>query len=172
MSKNDEIVLQANFNQWRTEQSGGLDGYSPWLYYCVQQFVKPFMPDDEEIRDGITDGGNDGGADAIYIVANQRQILSDTATIDEKSVSKVRVIFIQVKESGGFKPTEIEKSIQLTKDFFDLSTAANSYGTRYNDDVVRVMSIWKEARIKIAPAFAEYTIDYYYITGADVVPDA
>ena len=167
MSKNDEIVLQANFKQWKGEQGTGLNGFSPWLYYCVQQFVKPFMPDDEEIRDGITDGGNDGGADAIFIVANQRQILSQTASVDEKSISKIRVIFIQVKESGGFKPTEIEKNVQLVKDFFDLSTPANSYGARYNENIVRIMGLWKTTRIKIAAAFPEYFIDFYYVTGDD-----
>ena len=172
MSKNDEIVLQANFNHWKNEQEDGLKGLSPWLYYCVQQFVKPFMPDDDEIRDGITDGGNDGGADAIFIVANQRQILSEPSTVDDKSTTKIRVMFIQVKESGGFKPTEIEKNVQLARDFFDLSTPANSYGIRYNAQVVQIMNTWKSARLKIAPAFPEYFIDFYYITGGDAAPDA
>lgn len=171
MSRNDEIVLQANFNQWKQEQGDGLNGLSPWLYYCVQQFVKPYMPDDEEISNGITDGGNDGGADAIFIIANQRQILTAASAIDDKSVSKVRVIFIQVKESGGFKPTEIEKNIQLSSDFFDLSVSSTGYGVRYNDEVVRIMGVWKNTRLKLAQAFAEYSIEFYYITGDDVSPD-
>jgi hypothetical protein len=32
------------------------------------------MLDDEEIESGLTDGGNDGGTDAIYFIVNQRQL--------------------------------------------------------------------------------------------------
>ena len=42
-------------------------------------------------------------------------------------------MIIQCKHSGGFKPTEIEKWIEFSDDFFDLSKPADSFGTRYND---------------------------------------
>ncbi|WP_422003887.1 AIPR family protein [Pyruvatibacter mobilis] len=169
MSSNDAIVLKANFDDWKARVEG--TNVDPWLYYCVEQFVKPYMLDDDEILSGIVDGGNDGGFDAIYLVANQRQIVDETTELDTKNVSRLRLIFMQVKESGGFKPTEIEKGIEFTDDFFDLSKPADGFGTRYNENVVRIMRTWKETFLKVSGSFPETNIDYYYITGDDTSPD-
>lgn len=171
MPSNDAIVLKANFEDWK-QRANNLKGIQPWLYYCVEQFLKPFALDDDEIRYGITDGGNDGGADAIYFLVNQRQPVAEDTILESKSVSKIRLIIIQSKESGGFKPTEIEKWIQLADDFFDLSKPANGFGVRYNTRVVRMMAIWKEKYLKVSGVFPEITVEFYYITGDDASPDA
>lgn len=170
MATNDAIVLKANFEDWK-QRVTDLKGIQPWLYYGVEQFVKPYALDDEEIRYGITDSGNDGGADAIYFLVNQRQPVKEDTVLEPKNVSKVRLIIFQSKQSGGFKPTEIEKWIELTGDFLDLSKPADSFGARYNANVVRMMRLWKEAYIKLSGAFPEISIDYYYITGDDAVLD-
>lgn len=47
MSANDEIVLKANFEDWK-QRIADVKGVDPWLYYCVEQFVKPYALDDEE----------------------------------------------------------------------------------------------------------------------------
>jgi hypothetical protein len=171
MAKNDAIVLQANFTDWkqRAEDFGTND---PWLYYCLEQFLKPYALDDEETQFGITEGGNDGGTDGIYFLINQRQLVTDETVIDAKSVSKARLIFFQVKTSGGIKPTEIEKWLPFTDDFFDLSKDPESFGTRYNEKVKMMMRIWRDQYLRIVVHFPELNIDYYYITGDDAAPDA
>ncbi len=47
MSTNDAIVLQANFAEWR-RRADDLGAIDPWLYYCFEQFLKPYALDDEE----------------------------------------------------------------------------------------------------------------------------
>lgn len=171
MSKNDAIVLQANFADWKG-RAGDLDAATdPWLYYCLEQFLKPYALDDEETQFGITDGGNDGGADGIYFLVNQRQLVTDETDLEPKSVSNARLIFFQIKHSGGVKPTEIEKWLPLTDDFFDLTKDPDSFGTRYNDKVKMMMRIWREQYLRIVIHFPELSIDYYYITGDDAAPD-
>ncbi|HYS91507.1 MAG TPA: hypothetical protein VEN78_41940, partial [Bradyrhizobium sp.] len=91
--------------------------------------------------------------------------------LDPKAVSKARLIFFQIKHSGGIKPTEIEKWLPLTEDFFDLSKAPESFGSRYNDKVKMMMRIWREQFLRIVSQFPEVNIDYYYITGDDAAPD-
>jgi hypothetical protein len=170
MSKNDAIVLKTNFENWK-ERAQGLVGIDPWLYFCLEQFLKPFVLDDEETQFGLTEGGNDGGADGIYIVANQRQLVTEDTSLEMKSISKIRVIIFQVKTAGGFKPTEIEKWIQLTDDFFDLSKKPDSFGVRYNNKVKSMMSIWREQYLRVVSSFPELKVDYYYITGDPAVAD-
>ncbi len=171
MAKNDAIVLQANFADWklRAEDLGSTD---PWLYYCLEQFLKPYALDDEETQFGITEGGNDGGADGIYFIVNQRQLVTDETVIDAKSVSKARLIFFQVKTSGGIKPTEIEKWLTLADDFFDFSKDPESFGKRYNEKIKMMMRIWREQYLRMSIHFPELSIDYYYITGDDAVADS
>lgn len=171
MSKNDAIVLKANFEEWKGG-AGDLAGTDPWLYYCLEQFLKPYVLDDDEIRFGITEGGGDGGADGVYILVNQGQLVTDDNNIDTKSVSKVRVIFLQTKHSGGIKPTEIEKWLALTDDFFDLSKEPSSFGTRYNSQLKQIMRVWRDKYIRMVQNHPETSIDYYYITGDDAGPDA
>ena len=171
MSKNDAIVLQANFADWknRAEDLGGID---PWLYYCLEQFLKPFALDDEETQFGITEGGNDGGADGIYFLVNERILVTDEIDLDPKSVSKARLMIFQIKQSGGIKPTEIDKWLPLTDDFFDLSKNPDEFGLRYNDRVKLMMRIWRDQFLRIVSHFPTLYIDYHYITGDDASPDA
>ena len=93
MSANDAIVLKANFEDWK-QRIADIKGVDPCLYYCAEQFVKQFTLDDEEIQYAITDGGNDGGADAIYFMVNQRQLVTEDTALDAKNVSKIRLVII------------------------------------------------------------------------------
>jgi hypothetical protein len=74
MSQNDVIVLNANFATWQQRATGVK--VDPWLYYCIEQFVKQYGLSDEEIQYGITDGGSDGGADAILLSSQPRPTCS------------------------------------------------------------------------------------------------
>ena len=47
---NDVIVLNANFETWQKRTSGLK--VDPWLYYCIEQFVKPYNLSDEEVQYG------------------------------------------------------------------------------------------------------------------------
>lgn len=170
MSQNDVIVLRANYDDWKNRTAG--INVDPWLFYCVSQFAKPHMLDDEEILSSIVDGGNDGGVDAIFFIVNHKQLVDENTSLDPKTVLRVRLIFIQVKHSGGFKPNEIEKAIQTTDDFFDLAKSSDSFGTRYNAGVLRIMRTWKDQILRLSGNFPEEIhVDYYYVTGDDVVPD-
>jgi len=46
MSAYDAIVLKANFEEWK-QRTAGITHIDPWLYYCVEQFMKPYALDDE-----------------------------------------------------------------------------------------------------------------------------
>ena len=114
----------------------------------------------------------DGEADAIFFMINQRHLVADKTQFEAKSVSKIKLIVIQCKTSGGFKPTEIEKWLEFTDDFLDLSKSPKGFGTRYNSRVVGHMELWKEQYIKASSAFPSLGVEYFYITGDDATPDS
>lgn len=167
MSKNDLLAIDANFNNWLKERAEGLTDYNPFVYYCVEQFLKPFDLSDEEIMYGITDGGGDGGIDAIYFFANRRLVREDS-DLDPKSSATVNLIMIQIKESNsGFGANEVSKLYSFSDDLLDLSRNVKSLTTKYNAQLLDIMKVFKEKYLTILGSFPSVSIDYYYITKGD-----
>lgn len=171
MATNDAIVLKANFEDWKRRTDGLDENIDPWLYYCLEQFLKSYALDDDDIEAGITDGGGDGGIDGYYFLINNRQPVTTDTVLEPKTVSSVHLLFFQVKHSGGIKPTEIEKWLETVDDFFDLSKDPNNFGTRYNTAIKTAMRVWREQFLKLSVHFPNIAIDFYYITGDDATPD-
>jgi hypothetical protein len=74
MSHNDVLHLEAHFSNWKNSRGVGLVETDPFLYYALDQLLKPYNLEDEEIRYGIVDKGNDGGVDALYLFANHKTL--------------------------------------------------------------------------------------------------
>src|SRR2546421_7704017 len=100
MAANDVIALQSNFATWEKERAGGLTGVKPFDYYCVDQFLKPFVLADDELLSGIVAGGQDGGVDALYFLINRRLVQEDS-DFDPNGAFKVNLPILQVKENQG-----------------------------------------------------------------------
>lgn len=171
MATNDAIVLKSNFEGWRRRADGLDPAIDPWLYYCLEQHLKSYAIDDEDLEAGITDGGLDGGVDGYYFLINNRQVVDADTDIDPKLVSSIHLLFFQVKHSGGMKPTEIEKWLQTVDDFFDLSKNPNDLDSRYNAKIRTAMRVWREQFLKFSGNFPSVAVDFYYITGDDAAPD-
>jgi len=169
MSQNDLIHLEANFKNWQESRGAELTDIDPYVYYCAEQFLKPFDLNDEEIAYGVVDGGMDGGVDAIYFIVNRDILVRDDIEIDPKTVTRVRIVIMQMKNSGGFSPIEIDKAYFFTDDLLDLSRAASSFTSKYNKRLLEIMHTFKEKYLLIAGRFPAVSVDYYYITRGDEV---
>ncbi len=169
MSQNDLIHLDSNFKNWQSSRGADLDQADPFVYYCAEQFLKPFDLNDDEIAYGIVDGPNDGGVDAIYSIANRDILMRDDMEIDPKTVTQIRIIVMQIKSSGGFSPLEIDKLYFFTDDLLDLSQPAKKFKSKYNARLLEIMNTFKEQYLLVAGRFPVVTVDYYYITRGDEV---
>jgi len=167
MSQNDVIAFEAAFENWRNERAQGLN-VDPYLYFCLEQFLKPFDLSDSELERGITDGPGDGGVDAIYFLVNGDLIQEDSEP-DVKSSKTANLLLYQSKPEEGFKPTEMQKLVFFTENLLDLSKPASNFSSEYNSEVLDFMHTFKEQYKRIAGAFPKTSIDYYYITRSDEV---
>lgn len=167
MSQNDLIAFEAAFENWRNERAQGLN-VDPYLYFCLEQFLKPFDLSDSELESGITDGPGDGGVDAIYFLVNGDLIQEDSEP-DVKSSKVANLLLYQIKPEEGFKPTEMQKLVFFTENLLDLSKPASHFSSEYNPEVLDFMHTFKEQYKRIAGAFPKTSIDYYYITRGDEV---
>lgn len=172
MSQNDLIVLSSTFENWKATRGKGLRK-DPFTYFCVENYTKPFVLDDEALMSGITDGGGDGGADAIYFLANG-ELVTDQTDLTSEQVSSVNVLFFQVKNrEAGFSPIEAGKFLDLADDYFDLSTGVtDEMKIKYRPEVLVAIERFKTEYDRISHLLPGLRVDYYYITrGGDVEPD-
>lgn len=168
MSQNDIVALEANFKNWKEDRAIGLIAeIDPFVYYCVEQFLKPYDVSDEEILYGITDGGNDGGTDAVYFFVNGVLVREDTKIETKSDKPKVNVIIFQMKNSGGFSPIEINKLDLFTDDLLALSTSAKQFKVKYHNELIEIMQVFKDKYLQIAGNFPELSIDYFYVSKID-----
>src|SRR5688572_1120332 len=144
MASNDEILFESNFENWKQERAGGLEDVDLFSFYTLDQFLKPFDVTDEELLNGIVDGGNDGGLDAAYLFLNGALITSDTE-VDAKSKRKeVHFVFHQGKDSKkGFSYLEINKFRDFCDDLFDLSLEASELEYKYNERLLDFVGVFK-----------------------------
>lgn len=170
MTTNDAIVLKSAFEDWK-RRTAELENIDPWLYFCLENYLKSYAIDDDDLENGITEGGGDGGVDGHYFLVNNRQLITEDSEIDPKLATKIRVLFFQVKHSGGMKPTEIEKWLETADDFFDLSKDPDSFGERYNKRMKAAMRVWRSHFLKMSVHIPEVTVQFFYITGDHAVPD-
>ncbi len=168
MSANDIIALEANFKNWERERADGMpDKVKPWVYYCVDQYLRPFNLSDEETLSGIMDKGDDGGVDAFHFFINGN-LVDSTSIVDEKALNpKVDLVIIQVTARGGFSPLEVNKHELFSRDLFPLNEPASKFKTKYHDTLLKAMKLFKETYLKIAGNFPTLTVQYYYIANID-----
>jgi len=168
MSQNDIVALDANYKNWKEERAIGLVAeIDPFVYYCVEQFLKPYDVSDEEILYGITDGGNDGGTDAVYFFVNGVLVREDTKIDTKSDKPRVNVVIFQMKNSGGFSPIEINKLDLFTDDLLDLSIPAKQFKVKYHLELIEIMQVFKDKYLQIVGNFPELSIDYFYISKID-----
>ena len=175
MSANDLIALGANYDEWLEERGPEIE--HPFVYYCVEQFLKPYVPTDEDIEYGITDGPNDGGVDGIYFLIDRDEFIRDDSNTSGRKPIKVSLLIFQVKSGpgSGFQMTEIDKLYHFTNDLLDLTRSAEKppLSDKYHLDLRTIMQTFKDDYRSFSNPNIDLSINYFYITKADeLAPDA
>lgn len=101
----------------------GLTSSEIFGLFTNEQILKDYDLDDNELMDGIIDGGDDGGIDSIYIFLNGQ--LCDDGMSDEENIvnfkttnTNIQLYIIQTKETENFKESVTKFILSTVKDFF------------------------------------------------------
>ena len=132
--------------------------------FATEQILKDYDLNYDEITRGVTDGGGDGGIDAIYTFLNGELIQDNHAIADSKKNALLELVIIQSKFAPGFTEEAINKCISSAKDLLDLSKDIESLRTVYNVNVISNMSLFREQYKKIISKFPKLEISYFYCT--------
>ena len=74
---NNQLLLKECIKQEYEDAVGYSDANNYFEHFAAAQILKDFNLSDEEIDNGNSGGGNDGGCDNLYIFLNDELITSD-----------------------------------------------------------------------------------------------
>lgn len=172
MSTNHQIIVQTLVEQKHQELAPEKSISDFFHIFSTEQILKDYDLNYEEIENGITDGGNDGGIDGIYTFVNGELIQNIDDIVDAKRNAVLELIILQTKFTNGFSETPIEKCNSSAIDLLDLSKDIDTLRTVYNSELVKQVKVFREQYKKIISKFPLLTISYFYCTkGVEIHPN-
>src|SRR5438094_8751574 len=169
MGANEIRALERAYQDWCARRMIGLSGVDPFEFFCADQFLKQYSMSDAEIISGLVDASQDGGVDGFYFLLN-RVLVNDTTAIDPRASGTINLVIMQVKETAGFSPLEIDKMYWLKRDLLDLGRQPADYHTAYHETLADKMRVFKKKYDAMSGVEQRVVLDCYYITRNDAEP--
>lgn len=170
MSSNDQIILDNIIKQRRDDLYPGMDIDEYFEIFSAEQSLKDYDLSDEELKDGIVSGVNDGGVDGFWILINGEYIKEDADISQLKKNINIDVIILQAKRGRGFKETAIEKLAVTSKDIFDLNNDEIAL-SRYNESLAQKIRFFSNIYKDLASKYPDLNIRYVYTSIANEIND-
>jgi hypothetical protein len=173
MSDSDRLVLTSIIKdeQRRNAPKSTVDKY--FNTFSAEQVLKKreFDLDVEQISSGVTDGGDDGGVDSIYLFANRLLVQEDTDIgLFNNQLNNIELIIIQSKNTGGFSEGAIQKLDDFTENCLRLNADHKKISKKlYNTAVLKAAAKFRDVFMASVSKKPSLFIKYYYATLAEVV---
>lgn len=162
---NNQILLKECISQEFQESSLFSDERSFFEYFACSQVLKNFDLSDDELRDGIIGGGNDGGCDGFYLFLNNILVTSDQiSSLSAPKGSILNLVIVQAKHTTGFGEDAIMKWKTVTENLMDMGCDNSAYSERYNDDLLERFTIFRNTIKRFIRNQIKIKIDFYYVT--------
>ncbi len=172
MPSNQKLILDTLLGQRKAEYNDRLSDADYFEVFASEQILKDYELSLEEVEEGITGNGNDGGIDAIYVFANSDLIRLDADLLAQKRNIQLEVVLIQSKVSSSFSESALQKFVQSAGDLFNLEKHRNELSLAYNAELLDIRDNFKKQYLNLASKFPRLTFSYYYVTkGDDVYPN-
>ena len=161
MSQNDLILIRHTLSQRKSEIAPERSDDEYLEIFVAEQALKDRDLTYEELEDGIVDGPDDGGVDAIYIFVNGALCREEIDAQDYRRGAPLEVVFIQAK-SGGFSESAMNNLHSFSGDFLDLDKQEDDLTTIYNERVVEKMLLFRACYLQLASKMPQLSIHFYY----------
>lgn len=162
MSESKLIILREVLNQKKTEVASAMSEDEFFNLFSSEQILKDFELSYDELKDGIVEGGGDGGIDAIYSFINGDLLEEDTDYTGLKKEIIIDLVIIQSKNTNSFNEEAMNKFIASAQDLLNLSNDLNSLKATYKKELRKKIEIFRNAYLRLASRFPRLNISYYY----------
>jgi hypothetical protein len=167
MAKNDKFLLDGIIEELLQTNSQLKDKGDAFELLSCQQILKEYDLDDEELRSGIVDGGQDGGIDAYYLFVNDHLIVQADDFTWPKADSKIRIILISSKHHDKFVQAPLDSILATVTELFDFNIDESSLQGAYSRTLKSKRRATLLALKKIATKLTNIDVDVYYSSRGD-----
>lgn len=162
---NNQILLKECISQEYNESNGYKDANSYFEHFAASQILKDFNLSDEEIDNGNTGGGNDGGCDNLYVFLNSELVTIDQIErLNATKGSYLDFFILQSKNTTSFNEQTITNWKNVSNNLLNMSNNLNNYSKRYNELTIEMFGLFRDAIAKLIRSQVKIRFYYYYIT--------
>lgn len=133
-------------------------------FFAASMILKDFDLSDDEILNGITGRGNDGGIDGYYLFVNRELVTEDMAeNINIPRGCPIDLILIQAKYVSSFGEDAILKWKTASSNLLETGPL-NKYKKRYSEKIIDNFNLFGNVIKKSIRLQCKLRISYYYTT--------
>ena len=160
---NEQVVLDTVLQQQRDALAPHLSPEDYFEVFASEQVLKEYDLSYEEIDEGVVDGSDDGGIDAVYVFVNG-QLVREDADFDgfPKKGVVIDVYLIQSKSQDSFKEDPVSKLIPTLTDLLNLDVDLDSLGKSYNEALRDAIGVFRRAFLALASSFPKIHFHIVY----------
>lgn len=172
MSSNDAILVQQAFEDYKNSFSGEpISESTLFEVFAIDNLLKDYDLSYAEIFDGITDGGGDGGIDAVYMFINGELVSEDTELSHYRKDIHLEFVFFQAKCASSFKEDPIDKISSSFRDLFDFGkNDLSDLKTVYNERIIEKFALIRTTYRKLSSKFPSLEFRVFYTTNSPEKP--
>lgn len=162
-SKNDRVLLDQIIDE-QMKSYGVTDRSTFFEVFTASEILKDRDLSNDEIDEGITGKGGDGGIDAIFSFLNGELII-DEGDIDRLSGQRelsVELVVIQAKTEESYRENAIKIILSAILDLFDLERNLSDFRTKYNAELVSAFEIFRTVLKRTSSKFPKISVRYIY----------
>jgi hypothetical protein len=119
----------------------------------------------QELEEGIVDGQDDGGVDAVYMFLNG-ELVSDEFGIHIVEQPHVELEIFQVKNESGFGETPLQKLIDHLPLLLSLGADGETLRVEFNEQVVERFGLFRRVYLDHATRMPRLSVRVFYVSKA------
>lgn len=164
MAENDIIILDQILSQRKAVVDPVLDDSTFFEIFSVEELLKDYNLDYEEIENGIVGGSHDGGIDSFFIFIENNLVSTDFDYNRIKEGAQIEFVIIQSKTHQGYGETVMNNFISTFDDLLDMKKELKELVTVYNSRLLDKAEIIRKSVNELASKFPKIKFSFYYVT--------
>ncbi|QQQ76697.1 AIPR family protein [Saccharothrix sp. 6-C] len=159
---NEILLLDTRLRKQKKETYPDLTDDEYFLVSSVDTLLRVKGLSSRQIEDGIVEGGNDGGIDAVYVFIDGH-LVEDTTDIIANESPQIELEVIQAKAERGFKEVAIQRLLDHLPLLLQLD-ADPELGIEINPQVLERFESFRATYLAVADKMPDLTITVRYAT--------
>ncbi|WP_160110847.1 AIPR family protein [Mycolicibacterium houstonense] len=166
---NEVLLLEGRLAKYRMETYPDSSEPDFFLLSSIDTLMRQWQLSYQQIEAGITEGGDDGGIDAVYTFLNGVLVEDDSPAVYERN--QIELHIVQVKSERGYKETALQLLIDHLPLLLQLD-APKGLQVEFNDRLLERLSIFRSTYLAASQTFPELNISVSYVTKSVEEPHA